>query len=180
MYLPKVLWIVSIFITLSACTFGPSAQSLQADPEASPTLETAQTVFSNRTRVTHNSWYGTQIEYHHPDGRSFLWFPGNKSAVPANWEVRPFSFGAGSHEICWQYPTSSKNAVTGVRGGNWECYPDSVYNADLTSALVGDPFGLASMEVPYQIPDKQNYTAEQLMIASQKDPAQLQYVYRKK
>ncbi|MEP0047622.1 MAG: hypothetical protein ABJE87_07550 [Roseobacter sp.] len=134
------------------CTFGPSPQSLQADPSATPTLETARTVFEDRTRITHDPWYGTQIEYHRSDGKSFLWFPRNTRPVPANWEVRNHGFGQGGHEICWQYPSTSKNAVTGAKGGNWECYPDSTYNANLTAVLQGDPFDLASNRVPFRIP----------------------------
>ena len=56
--------------------------------------------------------HGTQIVYHAPNGRSFLWYPGNRTAVPARWEVRappppPLNTGRSN-----QNPTNSKKPAT--------------------------------------------------------------------
>ncbi|MEP6067586.1 MAG: hypothetical protein ABJ246_17225 [Paracoccaceae bacterium] len=158
---------------LSAC-FGPSPQSLQFDPTAPPTLESARTIFSNRTFITH-SLHGTQIEYHKPNGRSFLWYPGNLGVVPANWEVR--SHLGSSHEICWQYPTSSRNGITGVSSkGRWQCSPSISFYSSVEEVLEGDPFNLASGRVPYRLP-RGSFSAQQLTQKAGKSTDALKYVF---
>ncbi len=167
----------AVFALLSACTSGPNPQSLQTDPNAPPSVEAARTIFANRTMITHGI-HGTQIEYHRPDGRSFLWYPGNAVSVPAKWEVRPY-LGRKSHEICWQYPSRSKNGITGLSsGGRWQCTPSQYFFSSVKEVLEGDPFNLASGRVPYRL-QRDRLTARQLIGPTRRSPASLQYVLTK-
>jgi len=172
----KLLSFVAIG-ALVACAPRFDPQSLQVDPDATPTLETVRTVFADRTMIT-QSLHGTQIEYHRPDGRSFLWYPGNRSVVPANWKLGEYPFG--QYEICWQYPSSSRNGLTGLSaGGRFQCTPDRYYFDDVTEILRGDPFTLASGRVPVRIQDRGDYSAAQLAATAQINTDRLSYVYRK-
>jgi len=158
---------------LSGC-LGPDPWTLHPDPETEHTVEAARALFADRTRITQDSFHGTQIEYHAPDGRAYLWYPGNSGVVPSLWKVSGYAFTA--HEICWLYPTYSNNPVTGQSGGNWECNPSSTYNGSLSQLIEGDPFNLASGKVPFRLP-KGKFTAQELLNQWGKDPSNLKIIY---
>jgi hypothetical protein len=131
---------------LSACAT-PDTQRFQTDPTKAQTSETIRTIYANRTMLT-QSFHGTQIEYLDESGISHLWYPGNFRGVPARWEARLDNVG---HDICWKYPSSSYNPLTGLSGGSWECTPDRSYYPRLVQIIEGDPFGLHSGRVPFRL-----------------------------
>lgn len=110
------------------------------------TEEDARTYFSGNTIRTHDSFHGTQIEYHAPDGRAYLWYPGNKGAVPSLWKTQ--SSGDGGVQLCYKYPSNSFNPSTQNFGGEWECGAVYVRVRTQRERVVGDPFNLRSGRVP--------------------------------
>jgi hypothetical protein len=117
--------------------------------------------------------HGVQIEYHAPNGQSFLWYPGNTRPVIGRWEVR--SAANGEPILCYSYGQNSYNPVTKQIGGG-EC--KTGYEAMLfqSFAFVGDPFDLASGRLPFVIPDKDYYSPEDLMKTWGHDPSILNYI----
>ncbi len=123
---------------------------------------------SGNTHWIYDVFHGTQVEYNAPDGRTFLWYPGNTRILPGRWEVRK---GFIVPELCFLYGTNTYNPVTGLRGGKWEC--DTVKR--LGYIMRGDPFGL-SRGLPVRIPDGRLYLPADLMRMAGKNPAVLEYV----
>ena len=146
--------------TLAACVSSRDiGKRLQSDP-AADSAQAARSIYSDRTFISHDP-HGTQIEYHGPDGRAHLWYPGNFRGVPSIWKIEYDGPGKG-HEICWQYPASSRNGLTGLSaGGKFQCTPDWLYFPSIVQVLQGDPFNLNSGRVPFPMP-KGKFTAEQL------------------
>lgn len=163
------------FLLLAGC-FGPATQELQSDPTAPPSLETARTIYADRTILT-QGLHGTQIEFHRNDGKSFLWYPGNTSAVLANWKVQ--SYLGSSHEICWQYPSNSRNGITGLSSyGRFQCTPAFSHSNDISEILKGDPFGLATGKVPFRLERGKFKAAELAGRAQNVAPSSLKYAYQ--
>jgi hypothetical protein len=147
--------VLAFAAALAACA---TPDTVRADPDAPRTEASVRTIYADRTMIPYDVFHGTQIEYHRADGRSFLWYPGNARAVPANWRVQ---LDRNGHDICWQYPSRSYNPITGQTGGRWECDSDRSYFRGLSQIVVGDPFGLATGAVPFRLP-KGRFDAETL------------------
>lgn len=90
-------------------------------------------------------FYGVQVEYFAPDGTSYLWFRGNRAPLRGEWKVRGSGFG---EDLCFRYGPNTRDAVTGIRGGNWECGRLASESRDVVSFLEGDPFGLSQGRLP--------------------------------
>ena len=75
--------------------------------------------YIGRTIVYYDRGHGTQVEYYDKSG-SYLWYPGNTVILPGAWKVSAEAVPGG--HICFRYPTSSLNPVTGVKGWDWECF----------------------------------------------------------
>ena len=148
---------------------------LQSDPSAPLSEASARSIYANRTMITFGP-HGTQIEYHKPNGTSFLWYPGNQSAVPAAWKVEMRENG---HSVCWKYPSSSFNPLTQQAGGKFECSPDFVYFYGLTEVVVGDPFRLASGALPFPLP-KDKFDAAALARLAKIPSSRIKTIYRGK
>lgn len=97
--------------------------------------------FAGLTMMFHDSGHGTQIEYNAPNGRSYLWYPGNSVVLPAYWRVQ-------GDEICYLYPSSSYNPLTQTRGGGWECQSANSSLSRTTQRARGDLFGLSRRSRP--------------------------------
>lgn len=95
---------------------------------------------------------GIQIEYFAPDGRSYLWYPGNLSVVPAQYRYGLFIPSDGSAgrigTIEFLYPSNSVDMM-GRRGGKWESRGISDYRVYVMASQQGDVFNLSSGKVPY-------------------------------
>ncbi|MBO9408845.1 hypothetical protein J7399_15520 [Shimia sp. R9_1] len=109
------------------------------------TAKSAQNYLSGSTIRTFDPYHGTQIEYHAPDGRAYLWYPGNKAAVRSFWETRD---NVSEVEICYKYPSKSYNPVTKEHGGAWKCRPMYIFAAQIRERVSGDPFDLARGALP--------------------------------
>ena len=87
--------------------------------------------------------HGTQVEYVGSNGRTFLWYPGNKVVLPGRWKLQ-------GKTVCFLYGPNTYNPVTGVVGAQWECEPIAGYIGVQTERAAGDVFGLAQRtEVPF-------------------------------
>ena len=109
---------------------------------------------SGVTNMTFSAHHGTQIEYLAADGRSFLWYPGNRVVVPGAWRSGPYRTAlAAQPGICFRYGGDTYNPATGASGGQWECEPLAVYRAGLVDTTSGDPFALGrNAAVPFDLP----------------------------
>ncbi len=105
--------------------------------------------FSGKTVMTSSAGHGTQVEYVSPDGRAYLWYPGNRSVVPSLWKMSK-SILFRKTNICWKYPTSSYNPATATYGGSWDCRPISQYT--VVDYANGDVFNLSGRNlVPFRL-----------------------------
>jgi hypothetical protein len=120
----------------------------------------AEDSYSGYTVVYYGHQHGTQVEYYSKNGTSFLWYPGNTRIVWGDWKVEANS-GQQSN-MCHRYQTNSYNPVTKVRGGNWECVNIVLQQSSIQNRIVGDPFGLASGQVPFVFETRNKITIEEL------------------
>jgi hypothetical protein len=93
------------------------------------------------TYASSDFFHGLQVEYFSPDGKVYLWYPGNSRSVVGEWT-------AEKNELCFRYQPNSYNPVTGQKGGKWECRNRARQRGDLVSKAEGDPFQLKSGRVP--------------------------------
>lgn len=103
--------------------------------------------FLNNTTVrSFDLLHGAQVEALLADGRTFLWYPGNKSPVAGNWQIKPSLDGP---DLCFRYGENSYNPVTRQHGSAWECGDASLYLLTVTEVVDGDPLRLASGRIPF-------------------------------
>ncbi|WP_254683153.1 hypothetical protein [Phaeobacter piscinae] len=98
--------------------------------------------------VTYLHWdkgHGYQVSYY-SEKHVWLWYPGNRAALRGDWVQE---LVAGEYYLCFTYPHSSYNPVTGVVGGQKECQLQTVLGGALEGALAGDVYNLSSGMVPY-------------------------------
>ena len=107
---------------------------------------------AGRTAKFDGPGHGTQIEYFHPNGRAYLWYPGNTAAVPSEWKVEAGATSNASAVICFRYPNRSYNPITQQFGGRWECRPSTVFGVGMTALIQGDEFNLSSGRIPRSMP----------------------------
>ncbi|MFT3690295.1 hypothetical protein [Paenirhodobacter sp.] len=93
-----------------------------------------------------------QIEYFDPNGRSWLWFPGNLLAVPGEYRYQvAFPRAGGPGEVAaveFRYPSTSRG-MDGRPGGSWEPAMIRGYQNGVVSVAKGDVFRLSRGLVPY-------------------------------
>ena len=100
------------------------------------------------TNLTRDPGHGTQIEYLSPEGRAFLWYPGNRDILPGVWEMQ-------GDKLCFAYGENTYNPVTGHQGGSFECAPLDFYFKYLSERAKGDVFGLETRRrVPFDLTGK--------------------------
>lgn len=161
---------LAVVALLSGCVGTTQEVSHSPAPEAS--LSSMRAMVFDRTVLTHGP-HGTQVEYHAPSGRAHLWYPGNRRGVPSNWKVVEDGSGFG---ICWRYPVTSRNGITGEAGGQFECTPMKSYLPGIVEILEGDPFNLNGGGVPFPLPRGLKRAAE-LAATAGIDPDSLKYTY---
>ena len=75
--------------------------------------------------------HGTQIEYGGPDGRVYLWCPGNQIVLTGQWRIETRSMDIGDKGApkrldvaytCFRYDTSGRNPMTGETGQDWAAF----------------------------------------------------------
>jgi hypothetical protein len=108
-----------------------------------PGLATAGSI-GGTTTMSYSSGHGTQVEYVAPNGKTYLWYPGNANILKGQWKVE-------DGNMCFAYGANSYNPVTKQRGG-WECEPVGVYQGSISQQVSGDPMGLAGRRaVPFDL-----------------------------
>ncbi|MBH1973456.1 MAG: hypothetical protein I8H94_00080 [Rhodobacteraceae bacterium] len=115
---------------------------------ASP--EAGKAFLSGTTALSIDTKYGSQIEYLAPDGKSYLWFPGQTRTTPGRWRVDGDSNGAP--RMCFLYGANSYDPVQKTYGGAWECGNLELYLGQLLQLAKGDPFGLRDGSAPFPMP----------------------------
>lgn len=100
----------------------------------------------NRTYLSFDFSHGFQVNYLGPDGKAWLWYPGNRSGVPEDYKTDTI---AGNKAICWRHPSNSYNPVTKRSGGPFRCTELLLSQKRVVSELPGDPYSLRSGKVPY-------------------------------
>jgi len=118
---------------------------------------------NNATSHSYSPVHGTQIEYNAADGRSFLWYPGNKIILPSEWKIQSGSKSITVHvqtangvdirkvitpDICYRYGGSTINRVTNQRGGKWECQNYRIHQLFNVELRKGDVFKLSKKSLP--------------------------------
>lgn len=117
-----------------------------------------QEFLSDTTTKVWNA-HGTQIEYLAANGQTFLWYPGNATAVKGRWKLQMARYGL---EMCFLYGESSRNPLIGQQGGQWECDMAAYYLLNRDEIVAGDPLRLARA-VPFALPRGANVSIAQAM-----------------
>lgn len=127
-----------------------SSDALSSDPA------TLRAFLTDTTVVGYDQAFGTQIEYHAPDGTSWLLFPGNQTVLRGQWEIRPRLIH-GKNAVCYRYARNTYNPLTRKGGGEWQC--GSWYDyANAQQVVDGDVLGLRGRgAVPAPMPPRPAY-----------------------
>ena len=169
-----------LLLTLAACGDPTVSAKYTAKREFINSPELMKQVYSNATVVSRSpsiifKQHGTQVEYHAPNGKAYLWYPGNSQIVVSDWEIRPSQHK--NPQLCYRYGTNTYNPVTDTRGGKWECGDIRYSDMDI---LRGNPFGLRPGDVPKRIQNRFRYFAEDYAEGLGIDVATLNFVYQVK
>lgn len=100
--------------------------------------------FADKTLLFYDPSHGNQIEYFAPDGKCYLWYPGNKRALPGHWRME-------GDNICFLFGSNTYNPVTGEIGGNWDKRPFNHFAKTVARTADGDVHGLATGQVPHSL-----------------------------
>lgn len=102
----------------------------------------------NTTYLSFSQAHGFQVNYLAPQGKAWLWYPGNRRGVPEEYKQDVVS---GQDAICWRHPSNSYNPVTRTQGGAFACQSLALSQRTIVAALPGDPFTLNSGRVPHTL-----------------------------
>lgn len=102
----------------------------------------------NTTYLSFSRAHGFQVNYLAPQGKAWLWYPGNRLGVPEEYKR---DVVAGQQAICWRHPSNSYNPVTRKQGGAFSCQSLALSQRTIVAALPGDPFALSTGRVPYTL-----------------------------
>lgn len=102
----------------------------------------------DRTYLSFSKAHGFQVNYLAPQGKAWLWYPGNQRGVPEEYKLDVI---AGKDAICWRHPSNSYNPVTRRQGGSFACESLALSRGTIVAELPGDPFSLSSGRVPYRL-----------------------------
>jgi hypothetical protein len=152
----KLLGLLGVIAAFALASCSPSTPVRQTAPverfSFSNNPAEMRKQLAGRTAKFDGRIHGTQIEYFHPNGRAFLWYPGNKSAVPSEWKIKPGGALNSAATICFRYPQRSYNPATRKFGGTWNCRPSTVFGRNMTALIQGDEFNLSSGRLPRSMP----------------------------
>ena len=95
-----------------------------------------------KTYLSYSPGHGFQISYYETDSRSWLWYPGNKTALPEDWKIE-------GDKICYRHPRNTYNPETKKFGGSYDCMSRSLLQTSIVEELDGDIYSLSSGQVPY-------------------------------
>lgn len=151
------------------------------------TIAEARKHYAGFTVKSYDTSHGTQVEYMSPDGRCYLWYPGNTRVLPCKWKIakKPKKVWPGQNDktinvthVCYSYPENSRNPVTGHRGSAWQCsqavvptiHADGTVTMGIPAGFApstvdkvnGDPFGLARRSAVPFVMEKKTYSFSEL------------------
>ncbi len=89
---------------------------------------------------------GTQVEFLADDGRSYLWYPGNRGVVRGQWMLHRWYEKYG---ICFRYGAAMLKPKTKDPRESFDCTLLSDYAATVAELAEGDPFELDSGHLPF-------------------------------
>lgn len=140
---------------------------ISLSPAYAETVQSLNSSLSGQTVHWYDKSHGNQIEYLAENGRMYLWYPNNRRVVQGAWKVQPGkTCGPDSEgylrctssrkpDLCFKYPSKTRNPVTGQTGGSWECLPWQYHRKALVGMKSGDVFNLAlSRKVPFRLKRK--------------------------
>lgn len=134
-------------LVLSSCTNSGSSNNMSPAERAaeSRAIVEAHAFVSGATNIDRTSTI-LQIEYHRPDGRAFLWFPGNRSILTGQWDIRRSPFGPGPYR-CYRYDTSTNRKPFGSPDDGATCI--FIDPQKERYWFVGDPYKLSTRGLPF-------------------------------
>lgn len=88
--------------------------------------------------------HGFQVTYFETTDRVWLWYPGNRRALPGAWKLE-------DADLCFNYGSNTYNPVTKQTGGGFRCGSLRLARNQIVSELSGDAFGIATGSVPYPL-----------------------------
>lgn len=126
-----------------------------ADPRA---------LLAGQTIQHFDPFHGMQLEYYHPDGTAYLWYPGHKISVRSEWEFRGERTNeADNRLLCYKYGPRVYNPVMKVRGRDWECQSIQMAPRFIEGRVRGDVFNLASGRVPWVLIGRPHRTLAEIL-----------------
>ena len=84
--------------------------------------------------------HGFQVSYYKNSVETWLWYPGNERSLKGDWKI-------SDEKTCYDYGPNTRNPVTGSTSG-FQCQSLEISRKLIVSRLDGDPFNLASGDVP--------------------------------
>ncbi|MGL4636887.1 MAG: hypothetical protein ACRCWF_12965 [Beijerinckiaceae bacterium] len=146
-----------------------AARSIQLADASKLTRDQARAAIHNRTTLSLSSSHGPQISFKAPDGKIYLWYPGNRMILQGEWqlEIRRIRNNTTGQEIelaayCYRYGANTYNPATGSRGAQWECASAAQSLARTTESAEGDIFGLAGRSAPPFVLTRDDETFEKV------------------
>ena len=146
-------------IMICCCVGSVAADTGGALSAPSPTLPQDVNDIAGKTVLYYNDAHGNQIEYMAPDGRSYLWYPGNFDVVVGQWRFVP-----ANGIMCFKYGANTYNPVTKQSGGNWDCRYVGVWSEDIVDIQEGNVFRLQDGDAPFRLPAKPKYYSIRAML----------------
>ena len=130
-----------LLVTLAFALFVPAAFAQQ---------------LGDYTHLSVSPDHGTQVEYLSSNGKTFLWYPGNRTILAGQWK-------RDGDNVCFAYVGNTYNPSTGHRGGGFECMSFDLYWRTIEQRMAGDVLGLSTRtEVPFRL-EKRRTTLEKLI-----------------
>lgn len=132
-------------------------------PNSTFTVEGLRQRYAGATHLGYSKQHGTQVEFLSPDGRAFLWYPGNRAVVIGAWTAEPNirKDNSGPGAICFRYGPNTYNPVTRQGGGAKNCVPAKWFLHGESGYVRGDPFNLASGRIPF-VMEREFYSLNRL------------------
>ncbi|AUQ46086.1 hypothetical protein PhaeoP72_01793 [Phaeobacter inhibens] len=139
-----------------------SAAEIASYPAATFTVSGMRKRYSGATFLDYSVQHGTQVEYLAPDGRAFLWYPGNTAVVIGQWTVKPPVGRSKYARLCWKYGPLTYNPVAQNRGGEFSCVKANRHILAEEEYTRGDPFDLDGSGIPFPLKKKRQYSMKEL------------------
>jgi hypothetical protein len=166
-------------VGLAALIIAPVSACYTTKYLGDPPLDEAKAYFSGFTTRTYSFSHGTQISYNAPDGRTYLWYPGNSVVLPGLWyvlEEKPIRAAGIEYDqpvvlprnsICFAYGPNTYNPVTRL-GGGLECMRTTLFQERIGERQAGDVFGLATRQLVPFILSKSPTSIDALMLQARR------------